>query len=381
MVVSQRKKQKARLSMRYMGLYFLLLIISTFISMLFQGSIINYIIAFGYIRLILLFYFLQIHCEKEILRKAVYSVVVVNFVVMLLQYFSDTAALWSYELFAKSSSQALGYFYQIGTMGRLTGTFSNILPAACLMLFAFIIALSHYCENHSESKKNIFVILLALICGGLTVSRTFIMGLPLIVFSWVFFSKVFHNKEFDIFRGKRILPVLIIAIFVVAVVLFKDLLRMSNVINYYLENILYGQLFASRYAESGVLIDAIDVIKDNLLIGIGSTKLHSEFIGDSQYITILHNTGIIGLVVIISMFINYTKRLISARSVSGLTVIVLIVALGFAGTTVFSTVGIVLLTYVSMCVQERSVINTCSQRTCVNVKAVSCYSRVSLKQD
>ena len=362
------KKKKTRPLIRHMGLYFFLLFISTLISVLLKDSTINYISVLGYARLILLLYFLQLYCEKETLRKAVYNVVVINFVVMLLQYFSDTAAIWSYRLFAKSSSQALSYYYSIGKIDRLTGTFSNILPVAYFMLFAFIVSLAHYCEKNSETKKDLFVLFFSLVCGGLAVSKSFILGLPLVIISWIVFSKVFHRKEYDVFRGKRVLLILIIIIFIVASVILKDSLRMSNVINYYLESVRSGEFFASRYNESGVLKDAIEVIKDNWLIGIGSATLHSEFLGDSQYITILHNTGILGLMIIISMFISYARRLIHLKSVPGLTAIVLIMAVGFAGTTVFSTIGIVLLSYVFISAKEK---NNSNQSAHANVKVGS----------
>lgn len=87
-------------------------------------------------------------------------------------------------------------------------------------------------------------------------------------------------------------------------------------------------------------------------MGVGSTVLEGEFLGDSQYVLALHDTGIVGAIItatyLLHQFVTaYQKKVITAVVLTALTIF-----MGIAGITLFDNVGIVLMAFVELCIYQ-----------------------------
>lgn len=83
-------------------------------------------------------------------------------------------------------------------------------------------------------------------------------------------------------------------------------------------------------------------------MGVGSTILEEEFLGDSQYFSVLHDVGIIGGIIVVTYLLKqfviaYRKRNIAVAILMALTIV-----MSIAGTTIFGNGGIVLLAFVEL---------------------------------
>lgn len=335
-------------------LYFAVLVLSTILARTFQNGNMNWGSLLGIGRLIILYSILIKYCKAEIVVRAIYASTFVNAVVMMAQYISPSAANWSYELFAKESSQSLAYSVEIGMLNRLTGTFSNTFPVAFFMLTVITMGICYY--GMTKRKMNLAVSLLAFCCGIMSVSKTFLIGFPMIIVLFFVLSKVLKRKEFSFFKVRNIITIILIGVAVAIFWSIKDRLRMGDTFEYYINVIFSGDIFDSRYGDTGVTDAAFQVFQNNWLFGVGSTTVNNEFLGDSQYIGILHDTGVIGMFFILCLLLQLAIKAIKMQDLVCSILICVIIILSFAGTTIFSTQGIIFLTFISVSLKNRKVI-------------------------
>jgi hypothetical protein len=57
----------------------------------------------------------------------------------------------------------------------------------------------------------------------------------------------------------------------------------------------------SQKAE-GITVNAFTVVKENWLIGVGYNPIRGEFTGDSYFVDILHNGGVVGFILFSGLF-------------------------------------------------------------------------------
>ena len=295
---------------------------------------------FGYLRLVVYIIILYRLSNDIEFYKPLYVVVIVNMIVVLFQMMLPNSALWSYELWGKSSSTALVNSIVYGGMSRYTGTFSNTLPASFFMLSVFIISYSKSVETKNNYIHSI-ICLITMICGFFNISKTFIIGFPLTLLLLFLASK---KMSVERFRKNRVFKRLFLVIIIsgVTYLLYNYLISNNRDFYRYINSFGDGTWTDTRFGEDGVLSEAYGVFNQHPFLGIGCSLLKNEFIGDSQIIVILHHSGIIGLITLFSFYYREIKDKIRKKNVCSFVYIVISIIIGFFGTTIFSISAVLL---------------------------------------
>lgn len=218
--------------------------------------------------------------------------------------------------------------------GRFLRAFGASYSAAytgvlCLIIAAFFLIRLLKKKNSLES---IVAFCMIVFTGLFAFSKTVILGIFIIFVAAVVFESIFEKKIYLLKSIKSL--VCIIGCFLLVGILATSI-GLDGQVRYY-----YGKLIAplssleTRYGvqpeqseekekqeepkeqesqlEVGNLEKTMDVIKQNLLIGVGPAAIDGEFVGDSQYIVSLHDGGIVNaaiyVILYIFLFVNAWKH-------------------------------------------------------------------------
>lgn len=346
-LISKKSRKVSKISI-YLISYFSIFILSTLVSNLIHSPRNEFLAIFGVARMILLFLiFIDDTKNLNIIKKALQIALFTNILAMIMQFILPNAVEIFNKLYVKESSTAISWFLQVGRFTRLTGTFTNTAPAGYFFLVVLAIHLVEYTKT--RSKFNAVIIIVSLIGGLATVSKTFYIGCPILLLANFILYTSMKSKEKNSVKGLDFKKPAIIIITVLGIILFNNFTSNKLSTSYYIENLGLSKIFVSRYsAQSGVLMETIDVIKDNLLIGVGATKISNEFVGDSLYVSILHGTGLLGLIIIGFLMIKLTLTNIKKANRQNLLLLVCILMIGFATTTLFNILGMLVLAFVEL---------------------------------
>lgn len=330
----------------FMFIYFAVTVFSTCVSIFFMGTKFLPASMLGECRYVLLFYILIKYFDYRWIEICFLMLVPLNFVIVLYQYFDSNALIWSYNMFAKTSSGSLSATMEMGHMSRLYGIFDNIFPGSFFLLISIVMGMSRFCQAKGGRKAAYMgIVIMAVISGFFMASKTFMVGLPLALMLWITLSDMTRNPMYKLVKAKN--AAIIACILVACAALFLNIEKFSNSgsLLYYLNSITSGNMMNSRYGSNGVLAETIEVVRKHWLIGIGVTTLKSEFLGDSGYVCILHEAGVVGLSIFLlfwwEMFWKFKRR----RDVPGAVMAVMILALSVGGSTLFNMNGIAVTAY------------------------------------
>jgi len=342
---------------KYLIAYFVIFIVATLMSNLLHEASNELVSIFGIGRMVILYLMFTAKTNlKEFYAGILQVCLYANVVCMLLQITMPNALNIFYELYAKESATAIGGFSIVGRFTRLTGSFNNSAPAG----FFFLIVLATYLVEYSKENtvKNMSVLVMAILCGLATATKTFLIGMPILLIANVALSIVFKNRER---LGKRkmvdLKKLILIMATVIGIVLFFKYTEGILYTNNYIENLSISNIFSSRYSSEagGNLVYTMSVFKENWLLGVGATTLIGEFVGDSLYVTLLHNTGILGFLLITVVIIGLLKENIINSNRQNLLLILSVLMCGFAVPTVFNFFGILTLAFVTVNTNTKSI--------------------------
>lgn len=218
-----------------------------------------------------------------------------------------------YDLYYKESMTPLLSQLRMGKFNRAFGATGSpvILGGIAAMSYAFF--LSTYVDEKKKVKFNIFKILACIICGLLALSKTAILAIPIITVYIIIMCTFLKKSK----MSNQLLKILLLAILGgVALVLIVSWMKDKGfTIAYYLDFLTKPfEALATRYdSDSGILAESINIIKDHFIFGVGHATFEGAFIGDSLYIVLMYQTGIIGLVAylfpyIVSFFDSIKKE-------------------------------------------------------------------------
>ena len=227
---------------------------------------------------------------------------------------------------------------------RTFGLFSTpmIYGIVCLFIFTYVIF-----KYKKTGTLNYFHLILCLILGVLSSSKSFIIGVPIIIFISLI-SKIFSRKKIRKNTVLLFMVLLICSPFLIYIFnQFVEFLTSKGMfIKYYL-NFLSNPISAlsSRYSSNDdiLLKKTYEVIKQYPVFGVGYNSVNGEFTGDSTYVLALHNGGIISLISIVLFFIHEFKN--SFHSWKFLFVITWVLT-GFAYPTLFGVSNIIPFIYI-----------------------------------
>ena len=232
--------------------------------------------------------------RKEILSlisKIITFLAVANFTACIVQIFIGLPELF-YLLYHSASLTPLETVLAMGRFPRAYGLFGSPVNLGALVLTVSALALI-------LRKRGTY--LLSLVIAIFSLSKTAILGLPIVTILWFSLKTLGFGETRKQFSTKRVLGIVFVSFAgVIVLLLLPNILRDRNMpVDYYFKYLRHPiQALESRYdpALGSGLSETIEVIKQYPLLGTGYTVIKEEFIGDSTYLVLLKTTGIIGLV-------------------------------------------------------------------------------------
>ena len=189
---------------------------------------------------------------------------------------------------------------EIGFILRAVAVFEHPSYAAAYFLIALasaiflLLELRTTVEDTPQRPLPLLVALVASFFGGVaTLSGTFIAGLSLILLL-LFLRLQWRNK----LRAMTISGILLALIVGYLMVLGEEdeYASIANNITYQVRRVVSLELFETRYAKNiGYLEGTIRKIEENPLFGYGWVRDRDVFVGDSMYLVLWYQSGILGL--------------------------------------------------------------------------------------
>ncbi len=187
-----------------------------------------------------------------------------------------------------------------GVYSRLLGIYTH--PAYLAIFSLFVIA--YYFPAFGKNKKVWPYLLCGFLCGAGSMSKTFVLGFPLLLLLWLL-------SQIKYLRDKRVLILFVTVVSVILLVMIQYesihsfLYERSQVVAYYF-SFLHNPLkaFATRYSsKTGILLPIYEIIRKHPIIGVGPLAVKGEILADSAPIIILHNGGVIALLIVILFYL------------------------------------------------------------------------------
>lgn len=290
--------------------------------------------------------------RSDVVLRAIKIVTVVNLAAILAQYVlpQQSFSLFS-SLYSSNSSTyysqdtnvwGLGGFYQ-GKYTRYFGVFENPMAMGCFCSLALCFFIPKFLASEKVKKSDIIYAIILIASGISSATKTFVFSLPLILILTLVYSNwlSMENRRGGKISAKVLMSGLLTMIVFGAVIIFYDdlyklIYAFSPMIAHYfsyLSNPLSA--LATRFGSvetnsPGLLAATLQVIRDNPIIGVGPVSILGEPIGDSSYIVMLHNAGLVGFTALV-VYIIYLVSLVRRKgSVDAMLLLSLVVFMGIA---------------------------------------------------
>lgn len=323
-------------------MYIMLLFISTFLSLIIYNIEIQWLGLFGHIRFFLILFMVSQILKKSAFENILLVVIGINLFVGLVQLSFPHTAEFFCKLYYKESLTPLLTVLEYGYFPRAYGTFGSPINLGVLSLIAMAY---FYAKILSGNMKFLSVagLIMAVVSGLLSSTKTFILGVPLIFF----FGIVFMSKK--LFNTKKVLTLLGIG----ATVTFFGFVaknvaeRLGVPIFWYLSFLLRpaDALYGRYNQQEGNLISTINLFKENLFIGVGQTSILGETIGDSAYVGMLHDTGLFGGCLFIIIFALIYRKMLREQDLAGILMLIALLISGIAISPIIHIFGAIILGY------------------------------------
>lgn len=335
---------KKSLSRQCLFIYLFIYIMASLISTVRYGNGINFISILATFRSICVIYMLQFVMREHpnsILDKIITPILFVNFATSIIQLTVPSSTAIFYELYYKDSMTPLKEILHLGYFNRAYGTFGTPVLLGIFAVFTFAIYIGFISEK--EQIKFLYIkLIVSIILGLMSLSKTAILGIPLILLLYYLLA------IFGVVKVKNIkillIPFLIVPVGLIAVYYLE---KQGTFILWYIEYLLKPfEAFTSRYDKySGILTDTYLLIRDNLLIGVGAKLFDGVFTGDSMYVGLMYNTGILGTSLYFIILIVSSIRNIKYKHLTALLCAIAIILVGFAAPIQFDILSAPLLAY------------------------------------
>ncbi len=241
------------------------------------------------------------------LLSALLIVMILNLVAVCVQVIHPQLGVQLVSIWYSSESRTtIQITAQTGSFLRLYGLNYSpvILGFKSLLSFGGALFCTLMPRNATAQRKAVALTVLSVINGILSFSKTFILGSIVCIVIYCLYGllqKLRYSFRISI-RSTRVLAGLCLLIaFTLVVVNANRLQTMTGLpFNYYFSKVVRSPLdaFASRYQYAIVSRDTqmtYDVIRDYPVFGVGLTSVSGEFVGDSQYLSAMHDGGVIAL--------------------------------------------------------------------------------------
>ena len=225
---------------------------------------------------------------------------------------------------------------------RKFGFFTSPMLLGVFCAFCAIYFLCRY--SKTKNTKFIFYLIIAIITGITSLSKSFILGMPIIIISFIILKMILNEKEIKISKKsikKMIVLIMICPILYMFIFKFYTYMSENSTIDYYLKMITNPiRALESRYntasSDEILLAKTYDIINKHFWLGVGLQSIDGEFLGDSSYILALHNGGVISLFTIIIFYFFSIIKAIKKREVEKIVFLIFWIISGLGMTTFFN---------------------------------------------
>lgn len=345
-----RYRIRPRLEYHLLAVYFIIAVAATVLSVARFGTSVLWIPILGWLRFLFLLVLFNEFVDRETIFKVIAAAITVNLIVAVPQLFVPGALEVSHQLYAKESQAVLDNYLDRGVIPRATGTLGSPVNLGVLSLISFALAFERI-TRLGYTLRRTFTAVVATSAGILALSKTAILGIPLIFatgtllkFSTTLFGKIrVSPKRLSTTLG--LLSLGGIGLWQLITFLNESGLNIIRYISF-LDDPL--RAFETRYAgtENTTLDVTMEVVKANWLTGVGFTAPRGEFLGDSTYVLILHAAGIFGAVLVAALYASLGARVLRKNLLMLLVPLFALAATGFALPTLYTLIGAHVISYV-----------------------------------
>jgi len=332
-------------------IYFILLIGASLISINLYNTSISWLSILGTFRHFLLFFmiFQVMRVSKDYLEKILLTVICINMILVIIQIIFPQSVLMFYNFYFKESLVPLKYILKIGRFARTTGSFGTPVNLGIFSLISFTFFYTKVLKLDLR-KEVIIGLICSILCGISSLTKSFILGMPIIIIISTTIVIVLFPLRSKIkidLKKMVILVVIVMLVAIMAVGFIQVVTKQGFFVSYYFGYLLKPlEALESRYnLDEGILSLTIEVIKNNFLIGVGMTRPLGEFIGDSGYIILLHNTGLLGGILFVFIIGMIIYKSFIERNLTALMMVFALLLSGLATPCFFSLVGIIIISY------------------------------------
>jgi hypothetical protein len=345
-----RYRIRPRLEYHLLAVYFIIAVAATVLSVARFGTSVLWIPILGWLRFLFLLVLFNEFVDRETIFKVLAVAITVNVIVAVPQLFVPGALEVSHQLYAKESQTVLDNYMEMGVIPRAPGTLGSPVNLGVLSLISFALAFERIMRS-GYTLGRIFAAVVATSAGMLALSKTAILGIPLIFatgallkFSSSLFQKI-HISPKGLFTTLGLFSVGGVGMWQ-----FITYLNESgfNIIRYtiFLQNPF--RAFETRYSGTGntTLDVTMEVVSANWLTGVGFTAPRGEFLGDSTYVLVLHAAGIFGAILVAALYASLGVRILRKNLAMLLVPLFALGATGFALPTLYTLIGVHVIAYI-----------------------------------
>ncbi len=266
-------------------------------------------------------------CYKKQIELMIWGVAILNVLAVLYEMynFNGSISLLSNYIFNDAEIYYLESMTKYGQYQRYFGLFGYPMKLGLFSIYSLTFVSLENCITSKIRKMLLMVILMYL--GLMSSSKTFILGCAILLIFYIIttFLEVEKNKNRIIYG---IIAIGFLFIVWISYSQISDLIASTlgtNVARYFefLGNI--QEIFTTRFSsESGVLATSnlYEVIKENIIFGVGSSSIAGEPVMDNAFLVIIHNGGLIGIIIVV---IYYLQLLFKCRQNSSYVIILIII--------------------------------------------------------
>lgn len=221
-----------------------------------------------------------------------------------------------------------------GRYTRYGGFFKYPMHLGLFSTLSFAFLLGFKTSTRKKTVLKILILCCTLFNGIMSSTKSFFIGAVIVYIVYVI-------QNFVYVKNRRSIYISMITLFTVLFLyLFRyQLLKLIDTYfgayaSYYANAILdffnnTASVFSTRLGEHGAITSLLQVVKENILFGVGPSSIQGESVMDNALLVILHNGGIVSLLSVFWYYFETLKQLMKSRESFLLIVAILACGMGF----------------------------------------------------
>ena len=264
------------------------------------------------------------------LRKGVYALIIVNAFASVVQLNSVSYGIMIVEAFGRDNALSLlPVITQWGRFSRCFGIMDTPMSYGIFSVLALFFIIND--KNQRRPVVKYIMAALSMFCGIASASKSFLLGCVLVLAIKILieFPMQKQKKALWGYLGVLVVVVLVVSMYDRIGEFIRD--NFGSTYLYIWEFLSKPmEAFATRYSDDAELMgDTVDVIKEYWLLGVGPSSIKNERAIDSAFMNILHNGGVITLMIVLIYYARLAASCWKNKSILCIGFLILILFLGF----------------------------------------------------